>query len=76
MEVKYSCPERSRRDFLAMREESPIRNFRCGWFSLPGKEEELSMCFTGQGIHRLFHMLCLAVPNEGGLFCAFSVCIL
>lgn len=32
--------------------------------------------FYWSGNSQVVHMPCLAVPNEGGLFCAFSACIL
>lgn len=73
MEVKYSCPGRSRRDFLAMGEQSPIRNLRCGWFSFPGKEEELTMGFAGQGIHIVPYAV-PGSPKRGRFILCFFQC--
>lgn len=53
----------------------------CGWISLPGKEEEFSICLAdgGEKEHKLFHVLCPSVPMRKNhlVLCFFpKACIL
>lgn len=72
--VKYSCPGRSRSDFLAVGEVSPIRNSEGvgGSAFLERRKNLACVLLVGEKKHRLFHVLCLSVPNEKVLCCAFS----